>query len=148
MNTGLVGGLFTLVLTLVFWFGRGNWSALSAMFPNAVLITTGVLSVALVIVSLVRPHTKPVFVDGNRTRIVVTAIALLLWAWSTRWLGFYLAALIMFTGLMLYIASAAQPLTPRKSLGWVAIAAGELAILYFIFSSLLAVPLPAGLFAP
>lgn len=104
INTDALGGLFGLALTLLFWFGRGSWSPLSAMFPNTVLVVMGALSVGLLIQSLVRRDVRPVFADGNRTRIVVTAVALLVWVWSIRYLGFYLAGLIFFTGLTLYIA--------------------------------------------
>lgn len=148
MNTDALGGLFGLGLTLLFWFGRGSWSPLSAMFPNAVLVTMGSLSVGLLIQSLVRRDVHPVFAEGNRTRIVATAVVLLVWIWSMRYLGFYLAGLVFFTGLTLYIASASQRITARRAAIWTAIVAIELTALYFVFTNLLAVRLPAGFFAP
>lgn len=148
MNTDALAGLFGLGLTLLFWFGRGSWSPLSAMFPNAVLVTMGSLSVGLLIQSLVRRDVHPVFAEGNRTRIVATAVVLLVWIWSMRYLGFYLAGLVFFTGLTLYIASASQRITARRAAIWTAIVAIELTALYFVFTNLLAVRLPAGFFAP
>lgn len=148
MNTDALGGLLGLGLTLLFWFGRGSWSPLSAMFPNAVLITMGALSIGLLLQSLVRPDVRRVFAEGNRTRIVATAVALLVWVWSIRYLGFYLAGLIFFTGLTLYIASASRRLTARNVVVWTLVVATELTALYFVFSNLLAVRLPAGVFAP
>lgn len=148
MNTDALGGLFGLGLTLLFWFGRGSWSPLSAMFPNTVLVTMGALSVGLLIQSLVRRETQPVFADGNRTRIVVTAVALLVWVWSIRYLGFYLTGLIFFTGLTLYIAAASRRITARQVAIWTVIVAVELTVLYLVFTNLLAVRLPAGVFAP
>ncbi len=148
MNTDALGGLFGLGLTVLFWFGRGSWSPLSAMFPNAVLVTMGALSVGLLIQSLVRRELHPVFAEGNRTRIVATAVALLVWIWSMRYLGFYLSGLVFFTALTLYIASASQRITARRVAIWTAIVAVELTALYFVFTNLLAVRLPAGVFAP
>lgn len=148
VNIDLVGGAFGLILTLIFWFGRGSWSPLSAMFPNTVLIVMGVLSIALLAQSFIKPEVRPIFTEGNRTRIVVTAFALLLWVWAIPLLGFYLASIIVFTGLTVYIASASRRVTPRNVVVWVVVIALELAALDFIFSRLLHVQLPAGVFGP
>lgn len=148
VNIDLVGGAFGLILTLIFWFGRGSWSPLSAMFPNTVLIVMGVLSIALLAQSFIKPEVRSIFTEGNRTRIVVTAFALLLWVWAIPLLGFYLASIIVFTGLTVYIASASRRVTPRNVVVWVVVIALELAVLDFIFSRLLHVQLPAGVFGP
>lgn len=148
MNTDALGGLLGLGLTLLFWFGRGSWSPLSAMFPNTVLLTMGALSIGLLVQAALRREVRPVFAEGNRTRIVVTAVALLVWVWSIRTLGFYLAGLIFFGGLTLYIASASRTLTARNVVVWTGIVAAELALLYVLFVNLLSVRLPAGVFAP
>lgn len=148
VNTDLLGGGFSLILTLIFWFGRGSWSPLSAMFPNTVLIVMGVLSLALLVKGFIKPEVRPIFTEGSRTRIVVTAVALLIWVWIIPLLGFYLASLIAFTGLTIYIALASRRVAPKSVAIWVVIIALELAVLYFIFSRLLYVPLPAGVFAP
>lgn len=148
MNTDALGGLLGFGLTLLFWFGRGSWSPLSAMFPNTVLVTMGALSIGLLIQSVVRREIRPVFAEGNRTRIVATAFALLAWVWSIRYLGFYLAGLVFFTGLTLYIASASRRITARQVAIWTVIVAAELTALYLVFTNLLAVRLPAGVFAP
>ena len=106
------------------------------------------MSIGLLIQSLVRRELHPVFAEGNRTRIVATAVTLLIWIWSMRYLGFYLSGLIFFTALTLYIASASQRITARQVAIWIVIVAVELTALYLIFTNLLAVRLPAGIFAP
>lgn len=148
VNTDALGGLLGLGLTLLFWFGRGSWSPLSAMFPNTVLVTMGALSIGLLIQSAIRADIRLVFAEGSRVRIVVTAIALLVWVWSIRHLGFYLAGLVFFTALTVYIASASRRVTPRAVAIWTVIVVVELTVLYLIFTNLLAVRLPAGVFAP
>jgi putative tricarboxylic transport membrane protein len=148
MNTDLLGGAVGLVLTVGFWYGRGHWSPLSAMFPNAVLVALGVLSVALLIKAFVRPEFRPIFAEGNRTRIAVTVVALLAWAWIIPMLGFYLASLVVFTALTIYIASSSRRVTVKNVGIWVVIVAAELAALHVIFAQVLGVPLPAGIFAP
>jgi hypothetical protein len=148
MNTDAIGGALGVGLALLFWFGRGTWSPLSAMFPNAVIVTLAVLSLALLIKSFVRPAIQPVFATGSRTRIVVTAIALVAWVWSMRFLGFYLSSLVFFALLTVYIASSSRRVTLRNVGVWIVLVAAELAVLHYVFANLLSVRLPTGLFAP
>lgn len=144
MNTDLVGGGLGLLLTVIFWFGRGQWSPLSAMFPNTVLVFAGVLSIALLVKAFVRPEVRPIFTEGSRTRTVVTAVMLLVWVWAISVLGFLLASFLVFTALTVYIAHASRKFTFRHVAVWLVIIAVELAVLNFIFSRLLFVRLPSG----
>ena len=148
MNTDAIGGALGLALTLSFWFGRGSWSPLSAMFPNTVIVALGVLSAALLIKSFVRPTIQKVFAEGSRLRIVLTAVVLLAWIASMRFAGFYLSSLVFFAILTVYIASASRRVTLRNVGVWIVFVAAELAVLHFVFANLLAVRLPTGVFAP
>jgi hypothetical protein len=132
---------------MMFFFGRGQWSPLSAMFPNTVLVLMGVLSVAVLVKAFVRPERRLLFAEGSRARTVVTAVALLVWVWAISILGFYLASLLVFTALTLYIAQASRKIRPLNVAFWLVIIAVELAVLNFIFSRLLFVRLPAGPFS-
>lgn len=147
INTDLVGASLGLLLTLTFWFGRGQWTPLSAMFPNTVLVMMGVLSIALLVKGFVRPEMRLLFTEGNRVRAVITAVALLVWVWAISILGFYLASFLIFAALTLYIASASRRLTPKNVIVWLVIIAVELAVLNFVFSRLLFVRLPTGVFS-
>lgn len=147
INTDLIGGGLGLLLTIIFWFGRGQWSPLSAGFPNTVLVIMGLLSLALLAKGLVKPEVRPLFTEGSRTRTVVTALALFVWVWAIPVIGFYLASLVMFTALTLYIALASRKITIKNVALWVIVIAVELAAFHFIFSRLLNVPLPAGFFS-
>lgn len=148
MNTDAIGGILGMAITVLFWYGRGRWTALSAMFPNAVLYVLGALALALIVKSFVRPQIQPVFVEGNKIRIVLTAAALVAWAWSMYTLGFFLSSLVFFVLITLVVASAGRPITVRNVGLWSVIAAAELAVLYYVFANLLAVQLPLGVFAP
>jgi hypothetical protein len=148
MNTDAIGGVLGLALTLSFWFGRGSWSPLSAMFPNTVIVTLGLLSLGLLIKSFVRPTIRPVFADGSRLRIVLTAVVLFAWIASMRFAGFYLSSVVFFAVMTVYIAAASRRVTLRNVGVWVVIVAAEVAVLHFVFANLLAVRLPQGPFAP
>ncbi len=146
-NTDLIGGAFGLLLTVMFWSGRGQWSPLSAMFPDTVLVLMGVLSVAVLVKAFIRPELRSLFTEGSRTRTVVTAAALLVWVWAISMLGFYLASFLVFAALTLYIAQASRKIRPLNVAFWLVIIAVELAVLNFIFSRLLFVRLPTGPFS-
>lgn len=147
INTDLIGGSLGLLLTVTFWLGRGNWNPLSAMFPNTVLVIMGFLSVALLLKGFIKPEVRSLFIEGSRTRTLVTAAILLTWVWAIGTLGFYIASLVAFTALTIYIALASRRLTLGTIAVWLIIIAVELAVLHFIFSRLLHVPLPAGVFS-
>ena len=118
------------------------------MFPNTVIVVLGLLSLALLVKSFVRPAVQPIFADGNRARMALAAVVLGLWIWSMRWAGFFLSSLVFFAVLTVVIAAASRRVTLRDVGVWVVIVAAEVAVLQFVFANLLAVRLPAGPFAP
>lgn len=148
MNTDALGAALGLALTLAFWFGRGSWSPLSAMFPNTVIVTLGLLSLALLLKSFLRPTIQAVFTEGNRLRILLTALVLFVWIWSMNYAGFYLSSVVFFAIMTVYIAAAGRRVTLKNVVVWVVIVLVEVAVLHYVFVNLLAVRLPMGPFAP
>lgn len=148
MNTDAIGAALGLALTLAFWFGRGSWSPLSAMFPNTVIVTLGLLSLGLLLKSFLRPTIRAVFAEGNRLRILLTAAVLFMWIWSMNYVGFYLSSVVFFAIMTVYIAAASRRVTLRNVGVWIVIVAAEVAVLHYVFANLLSVRLPMGPFAP
>ena len=148
MNTDAIGAALGLALTLAFWFGRGSWSPLSAMFPNTVIVTLGLLSLGLLLKSFLSPTIRAVFAEGNRLRILLTAAVLFMWILSMNYAGFYLSSVVFFAIMTVYIAAASRRVTLRNVGVWVVIVAAEVAVLHFVFANLLSVRLPMGPFAP
>lgn len=146
VNTDIISGIAGLVFMGFFWFSREGVTRLSIMFPNALLILIGLFSVALIIKGLIRAERGAVFTEGNRVRIAVTAAALFGWVLAIVIIGFYVGSLIVFCSLAYYLASARQKVTLPKFIYWVAIVAVQIAIFYLVFSKMLYVPLPKGLF--
>lgn len=145
-NTDLVAGFFGLVFAAVFWFSMGRLSPLSAVFPETILVLTAVISVALLAKGLLRPEVRELFDEGNRVRLAVTTLILFAWWWAIGWLGFFVASILAFLLLVCYLA-AAQRQVGLKQLGfWACVVVAEVAFFYIVFSKLLYVRPPRGLF--
>jgi hypothetical protein len=145
MNSDLIGGVLGLALTALFWLSREDWSFWSAVFPNLTLAVLTLLSAALIVKGLVRPEKLPLLADGNRTRIIATALLLLAWAFALPRVGTLLSSAVAFYGLTVYLASATRQVTARLALRWAVVVAVELGLLYLIFARVLGVPLPRGI---
>lgn len=144
MNTDLLGGAVGLGLTALFWFTREQWTFWSAVFPNLTLAVLALFSVGLLIKGIVRPEMLPLLAEGNRVRILVTAIVLLVWAFSLRPVGTLLSSAVAFYGLTLYLGSANRRVSAADALKWLVLVALEVGILYLVFTRILGVPLPRG----
>jgi hypothetical protein len=145
MNSDMAGGILGLTLSALFWLSREEWTFWSAVFPNLTLAVLALLSAALIVKGLVRPEMRPLLADGNRTRIVVTALLLLAWAFALPRVGTLLSGAVAFYGLTVYLASATRPVTARLALRWAVVVTVELGLLYLIFARVLGVPLPRGI---
>jgi magnesium-transporting ATPase (P-type) len=146
VNTHLISGSIGLAVCLIFWFARGNLSPFSLMFPNAVLLIIATVSAALVVVGLRRPEMQPLFAEGSRRRLIVTALTLLFWFFAIGLVGFFTASVVAFSFLVWYLASANHRVGPSRLALWVVIVAAEVGFFYLVFTRLLHVPLPRGLF--
>lgn len=143
-NTDLLSGVFGLAFTGFFWWSRGEVTHLSIMFPNALLVLSGVFSAALVVKGVWRAERRDLFTEGNRRRIVTTAAALFAWVLAIVGLGFYVGSCLVFLALTAYLAAARQRLNARRLLLWALIIALQVGFFDFVFARLLYVPLPRG----
>lgn len=145
LNSDIIGGLLGSALTALFYFSREQWSFWSAVFPNLTLAVLAALSIGLVVKGLRKPEMLPLLSEGNRVRIVVTALVLLIWAFSFRTVGTLTSSGIIFYGLTLYLASAGRRVNAIDALKWAALVAVEIGVLYLVFTRLLGVQLPRGI---
>jgi len=146
LNTDLAAGLFGLLFATVFWWSGGNLSPLSAVFPEAVLTVLTLVAVALVIKGFMRPEVRVVYDDGDRVRLLVTTIILFAWWWLIGLLGFIVASLLTFFVLVWYLAVAQRQVGLKQLVFWLAVVVAEVVFFYIVFSRLLYVRPPRGLF--
>ena len=135
-----------LTLAIAFWLAReSNWSFWSAVFPNVMIVLIAVLSVLLLIKGFVAPAMLPLFAEGDRGRMTVTALLLLAWGFAFSWLGALVSSFIAFAVLTIYLGRQHITPSPRSLLTLVVAIAVELVAFYLIFTRVLHVPLPRGL---
>lgn len=144
-NSDLIGGTVGLVLAVAFWYSReGNWSYWSAVFPNVMIVIIAALSIMLLIKGFVAPAMLPLFAEGNRTKMALTAILLIAWGFAFSWLGTLASSFIGFAVLTVYLGREQEPFTPKRLLMVALIVVAEIAAFYLIFTRVLHVPLPGG----
>lgn len=144
-NSDLVGGTLGLTLAIAFWLAReGNWSFWSAVFPNVMIVVIAVLSVLLLIKGFVAPAMLPLFADGDRGRMAVTALLLLAWGFAFSWLGALASSFVAFAVLTIYLGRQHITPSPRSLLTLAVAISVELIAFYLVFTRVLHVPLPRG----
>ena len=146
INTDIASGVIGLTLTAVFFFGLEDISWLSIMFPETMVYIMAVISAALVVKGFVKPSRDRIFHVGSNTRWLVTGILFFLWVGLMPVLGFFVSTVVFMTAIVAYLAKSRIPLTPGKFLVWLPVILAEVTFFYLIFTKILHVPLPEGLF--
>lgn len=145
-NSDLIGGTLGLALAIAFWLAREtNWSFWSAVFPNVMIVVIAVLSALLLVKGFVAPAMLPLFADGDRGRMAVTALLLMAWGFAFSWLGALTSSAIAFAVLTVYLGRRHITPSPRSLLTLAVAIAVELVAFYLVFTRVLHVPLPRGL---
>lgn len=146
VNTDLISGCVGMMILALFWSAKEGVGYLSIMFPNSLLILVGVFSAILLVKGFIKAERRTIFSDSNQARIIFTGAFLFAWVFGIMFLGFLVASLVVFPAMVCYLASAREKLTLKKTVVWTMISSAEIVVFYLIFSRLLEVPLPTGLF--
>lgn len=146
INTLITSGIVGLLLTAVFFFNLENISWMSIGFPKTVVYIMGVVSVILVVLGFVKPSRSQIFSVGSNLRWIVTGVLFFLWVLFMPALGFYVSSVIFMTVIVVYLAQARSKVTMRQFLVWFPIVIAEVTFFYLIFTRVLHVPLPQGMF--
>ncbi len=146
INTHITSGIVGLLLTAVFFFNLENISWMSIGFPKTVVYIMGLVSVILIVLGFVKPSRDQIFNVGSNVRWIVTGVLFFLWVLFMPVLGFYVSSVIFMTAIVGYLARVRTELTMRKFLVWIPIVIAEVTFFYLIFTQVLHVPLPQGMF--
>ena len=146
INTDIASGVIGLTLTAVFFFALEDISWLSIMFPETMVYIMAIISGALVVKGFVKPSRERIFHVGSNTRWLVTGILFFLWVGLMPVLGFFVSTVVFMTAIVAYLAKNRIRLTPGKFLVWLPVILAEVTFFYLIFTKILHVPLPEGLF--
>ena len=146
INTEITSGLIGLMLTAVFFFALEDISWMSIIFPRTMVYIMAVISSILVVKGIVKPSRDRIFSIGSNARWMVTGVLFFLWVLLMPVFGFFVSTVVFMTAIVAYLARARTRVTIGKFLVWVPIVIAEVTFFYLIFTKVLYVPLPEGLF--
>lgn len=146
INTEIASGILGLILTAVFYFGLEDVLWMSLVFPETIVFIMGIIACALVIKGAVKPTRDPVFNVGSNVRWIVTGILFFSWVLIMPVFGFFVSTVVFMTSIVAYLAQARMQLTIGKFMVWIPVVIGEVTLFYLIFTKVLFVPLPTGMF--
>ncbi|MCE9684027.1 tripartite tricarboxylate transporter TctB family protein [Halomonas alkalisoli] len=155
LNTNFLTALTGAIIFVVFWFAKDdNWRQTSAAWPETILYGIAIFSAILLLQGLLVMHKDPIFSEGNMKRILIACLALLVWSLLIFGLGFVVGSVLTFSVMAFYVASVEKKVSPEAAVNmtksrvflWIVMILTEVLVLYYIFSKLLLVPLPKGLF--
>ena len=146
VNTEIIGGVIGLILTAVFFFALEDISWMSIVFPKTIIYLMALMSGILVVKGFVKPSRDRIFSVGSNLRWIVTGALFFSWVLFMPVLGFFVSTVVFMSAIVGYLARARTQVTIGKFIMWVSIVIAEVTFFYLIFTKVLYVPLPEGLF--
>ena len=145
-NSDLWAGCIGLALSLAFWFSIDEEiMRLSIMFPKAMIAIMAMIAILLLIKGILKAERQDLFNVGSNRRVIITALLFFVWGVAISYLGFFVSSVLAILAQAWYLARARRNVTLPALALWLAVAAGEGAFFYLIFTRLLHVPLPEGI---
>jgi len=146
-NSDLWAGGIGLALSTAFYFSIDEEvGRLSIMFPRAMIGILALISILLLVKGFLKSERLDLFTVGSNRRVFITGALFFAWGIAISYLGFFVSSVLAILAQVCYLARARRKLTASSIGLWLAIAVGEVAFFYLIFTRLLIVPLPEGLF--
>lgn len=146
VNTEIVSGVIGLLLTAVFFFGLEDVSWMSIVFPKTIVFIMALIACSLVVMGIVKPSRSRVFNVGSNVRWIVTGVLFFAWVLFMPVLGFFVSTVVFMTIIVAYLARARMQVTITNFVTWIPIVIAEVTFFYLIFTKILYVPLPTGMF--
>lgn len=146
VNTEIISGVIGLLLTAVFFFNLEDVSWMSIVFPKTIVLIMGFIACILLIMGIVKPTRDRIFNVGANVRWVVTGILFFAWVLLMPVLGFFVSTVLFMTIIVAYLARVRMQVTIRNFVTWIPIVIAEVTFFYLIFTKVLYVPLPTGMF--
>lgn len=142
-NTDLFGGLFMLAVSLIFLTRMGRLNEYSKIFPRAIIFILIVAGGALIIKSFIKPTLSKLFVIEDKKSALLVAVVSLIWVLTFRYIGFVITGVVCLTLLLFLLSEKYNIKALVKSFVIAGILLGSL---YLLFSRVLYVPFPRGMF--
>jgi hypothetical protein len=146
-NSDLWAGGIGLALSAAFWFSIDEEiGRLSIMFPKAMIGIMALISILLLFKGFLKAERLDLFTVGSNRRVFIIGLLFFAWGIAISYLGFFVSSVLAILAQVCFLALARRRLTLSSVVLWLVIAAGEVAFFYLVFTRLLQVPLPEGIF--
>ena len=146
INTEIASGVTGLILSAVFFFALEDISWMSILFPKTLVYIMALIAGALVVRGIIKPTRDQIFHVGSNIRWIVTGALFFAWVLFMPVLGFFVSTVVFMTIIVGYLARARTQVTIGKIMIWMPIVIAEVTFFYLIFTKVLYVPLPEGMF--
>ena len=144
MRVELIFSLVLFVLSVTIFFVSGNYSELAATFPRAVAVIMGTLAGIYVVQMLLKKAAPNPFGDYPFYRIILFLVLLVLYLVCLNYMGFYSASFAYY--LIITLGLSREKVQKKQIAVSFCSSAAFMGILYFLFSGLLKVQIPSGMF--
>jgi len=144
-NADRATALIILGICIYFWIEARDFSPLSGLFPQVIIVVLGGLSLLLLGLSFVRPKETKVFVDLKKSYLpVLLSVALMIaWTFLIEVFGFLVTSLLCFSLMTVLLDRRIR--RPLALLKRIAIVGALTTGFYLFFDKLLWVSFPRGL---
>lgn len=142
-NTDLYGGIFMILVSLLFLSKLSKLNEYSKLFPQAIIVLLITSGIALIIKAVRKPTRAELFILDDRKAGLLVAGITLAWVLLFKKIGFVVTGMIGLTSLLLVLNDKKNIKEIFKSF---VIAGCLIASLYLLFSKVLYVPFPRGMF--
>jgi hypothetical protein len=146
INTEIASGVIGLILSAVFFFALEDISWMSILFPKTIVYIMALIAGVLVTMGIVKPSRDRIFHVGSNTRWMVTGALFFAWVLFMPVFGFFVSTVVFMTIIVGYLARVRTQVTIGKFMIWLPIVIAEVTFFYLIFTKVLYVPLPKGMF--
>jgi len=143
INTDIIGGALMILSALLFYSQIGNFTNFGLIFPRAIIVILTFLGIGLLVKAKFNPHYAKMFAMEEISKMLLVEVIGLAWVLLLNRIGF---AVTSFFALSLAIFILEEERNIKVLIKDFLIGGVEVAFFYLIFSKMLLVPLPQGIF--
>ena len=140
---GIAGSVVFIIIGVLAFWGARDFTPLGSVFPRTMAVAMIVFSVAYIAMALLRPTAPTPAPAGSPWRRGAVMAVLLAWSFLLGHVGFLVTSVAAYTALL--VIANYDRWTPRMAVLYAMAGALVLGGLYWVFHSVLQVPLPQGL---
>ncbi len=144
-NVDRIASIIILGICAYFWTESRDFTQFGQLFPQAIVIILGLLSLALLVVSFVRPQEKRLFKKEEGVSflpVIIAVVLMMAWVFFIQLLGFLVTSTLFFSLMVILFDRR------KRKIVYYLVRIGAVILVtvsfYLFFARLLLVPFPRG----